>query len=412
MSSALDVGGIKRDFPLLEREVNGRRITYLDSASSSQKPLAVLDAMDDCYRRYYANIHRGVYTIAEEATAAYELARRKVAEFVGAPSAAEVVFVRNATEGINLVAYTWARANLRPGDAVVLTHMEHHANVVPWHILAAERDIELRWIPMTADYQLDLTNLHELLDGARLLAVTAMSNVLGTLNDIRPLADAAHAHDALVLVDACQYVPHVATDVQAWDADFAAFSAHKMCGPSGIGALWARAELLEEMPPFLGGGEMIRDVHLDGFTTNDVPWKFEAGTQPIAEAVGFGAAVDYMTALGMPAVRDHEMRLTRYTLDALRDRFPDTLTIYGPLDTSVRGGAVSFLFDGIHAHDISQVLDEDAVCVRAGHHCAKPLMRQLGVPATTRASVYVYNDEADIDVLVESLAKAQKFFTP
>jgi len=318
--------------------------------------------------------------------------------------------VRNATEAINLVAYTWARANLREGDAVVLSHMEHHANVVPWHILAAERDIELRWIPMTADYQLDLTNLHQLLDGARLLAVTAMSNVLGTVNDIRPLADAAHAHDALVLVDACQYVPHVATDVQAWDADFAAFSAHKMCGPSGIGALWARAELLEEMPPFLGGGEMIRDVRLDGFTTNDVPWKFEAGTQPIAEAVGFGAAVDYMTALGMPAVRDHEMRLTRYTLDALRDRFPDTLTIYGPLDTSVRGGAVSFLFDGIHAHDISQVLDEDAVCVRAGHHCAKPLMRQLGVPATTRASVYVYNDEADIDVLVESLAKAQKFF--
>jgi cysteine desulfurase / selenocysteine lyase len=410
---SLDIAAIKRDFPLLvEREVNGRRVTYLDSASSAQKPRAVLDAMDHFYRNSYANIHRGVYTIAEEATAAYELARRKVATFINAPSTSEVVFVRNATEGINLVAYTWARANLRAGDAVVLTHMEHHANVVPWHILAAERDIELRWIPMTADYQLDLTDLDQLLDGARLLAVTAMSNVLGTLNDIRPLADAAHAHDALVLVDACQYVPHVATDVQAWDADFAAFSAHKMCGPSGIGALWARAELLEEMPPFLGGGEMIRDVRLDGFSTNDVPWKFEAGTQPITEAIGFGAAVDYMTALGMPAVRDHEMRLTRYTLDALRDRFPDSLTIYGPLDTSVRGGAVSFLFDGIHAHDISQVLDEDAVCVRAGHHCAKPLMRQLGVPATTRASVYIYNDEADIDVLVESLAKAQKFFTP
>ena len=251
-----------------------------------------------------------------------------------------------------------------------------------------------------------------LLDGARLLAITAMSNVLGTLNQIRPLADAAHAHDALVLVDACQYVPHVETDVQAWDADFVAFSAHKMCGPSGIGALWARKELLEEMPPFLGGGEMIRDVRLDGFTTNDVPWKFEAGTMPIAEAVGFGAAVDYMTALGMPAVRDHEMRLTRYALDALTERFPDSLRIFGPLDTSVRGGAVSFLFDGIHAHDISQVLDEDAVCVRAGHHCAKPLMRQLGVPATTRASFYVYNDESDVDVLIDALAKAQKFFTP
>jgi cysteine desulfurase/selenocysteine lyase len=410
--SALDVAAIKRDFPLLEREVNGHRVTYLDSASSSQKPLVVLDAMDHCYRHYYANIHRGVYTIAEEATAAYELARRKVARFVGAASTSEIVFTRNATESINLVAYTWARANLREGDAVVLSHMEHHANVVPWHMLAAERGIELRWIPMTEDYRLDLTDLDQLLDGARLLAISAMSNVLGTINEIRPLADAAHAHDALVLVDACQYVPHVATDVQAWDADFIAFSSHKMCGPTGIGALWGRQALLEEMPPFLGGGEMIRDVRLDGFTTNDVPWKFEAGTQAIAEAVGFGAAVDYLDTLDMALVRDHEMRLTRYTLDALRDRFPDHLRIFGPLDTSIRGGAISFLFDGIHAHDISQVLDEDAVCVRAGHHCAKPLMRQLGVPATTRASVYVYNDEADIDVLVEALAKAQKFFTP
>src|SRR6476620_4447525 len=290
---SLDVAAIQRDFPLLEREVNGKRVTYLDSASSAQKPVVVLDAMDHCYRHYYANIHRGVYSIAEESTAAYELARRKVAGFVNAPSASEIVFTRNATESINLVAYTWARANLREGDAVVLSHMEHHANVVPWHMLAAERGIELRWIPMTDDYRLDLTNLDELLDGARLLAITAMSNVLGTINEIRPLADAAHAHDALVLVDACQFVPHVATDVAAWDADFVAFSAHKMCGPSGIGALWARAALLEEMPPFLGGGEMIRDVRLDGFTTNDVPWTLQAGTPAIAESVGWGAAVDY-----------------------------------------------------------------------------------------------------------------------
>src|SRR5258708_25549387 len=245
---------------MLEREVNGKRVTSLESAFSSQKPIAVLDAMDHCYRHYYATTHRGVYTIAEEATAAYELARRKVAAFVGAGSASEIVVTRNATEGINLVAYTWARANLRAGDAVVLTHMEHHANVVPWHMLAAERGIELRWIPMTDDYRLDLTNLDELLDGARLLAITAMSNVLGTINEIRPLADAAHARDALLLVDACQFVPHVATDVKAWDADFVAFSAHKMCGPSGIGALWARQALLEEMPPFLGGGELIRVV--------------------------------------------------------------------------------------------------------------------------------------------------------
>jgi cysteine desulfurase / selenocysteine lyase len=408
--SALDVATIKRDFPIFEREVNGKRLVYLDSASSAQKPLAVLDAMDDAYRNHYANIHRGVYTIAEEATAAFEDARRKIARFVNAPRTDEIVFTRNATESINLVAYTWARANLGEGDAIVLSHMEHHANVVPWQILAAERGVELRWIPMTADFRLDLTDLDALLDGARLLAISAMSNVLGTINSIRPLADAAHAHGALVLVDACQFVPHVATDVREWDADFVAFSSHKILGPTGIGALWARMELLEAMPPFLGGGEMIRDVRLDGFTTNDVPWKFEAGTPAIVEAVGFGAALDYISALGMDAVRAHEMLVTRYALEALRDRFGDSLTIYGPTDVDVRGGAVSFLFDGIHAHDISQVLDEDAVCVRAGHHCAKPLMRRLGVPATTRASFYVYNDEADVDALVEALAKAQKFF--
>jgi len=406
----LDVARLQREFPILRRDLDGKRLVYLDSASSAQKPEAVLAAMDDAYRNHYANIHRGVYRIAEEATAAYEAARAKVARFVGADDPTEIVFVRNATEAINLVAYTWARANLGPGDAIVLTHMEHHANVVPWHMLASERDVELRWIPMSADYTLDLSELDRLLDGARLLAVSAMSNVLGTINEVRPLADAAHARDALVLVDACQFVPHVATDVAAWDADFVAFSAHKMCGPTGIGALWARKELLEAMPPFLGGGEMIRDVRLDGFTTNDVPWKFEAGTMPIVEAVGFGAAIDYLRCLGMDAVRDHEMRLTRYALDALTARFPDTLTIYGPRDVSIRGGPVSFLFDGIHAHDISQVLDEHNVCVRAGHHCAKPLMRQLGVPATSRASFYVYNDERDVDALVESLAVAERFF--
>jgi cysteine desulfurase/selenocysteine lyase len=406
----LDVERVKRDFPILEHEVNGRRIVYLDSASSAQKPVQVLDAMDAVYRSTYANVHRGVYTIAEETTAAFEAARAKVARFVNARSASEIVFTRNATEAINLVAHSWARSNLRAGDVVVLSHMEHHANVVPWHILAAERGIELRWIPLTPDYRLDLTDLPRLLDGASLLAVSAMSNVLGTINDVRPLADAAHAVGAKVLLDACQHVPHVATDVRAWDADFAAFSAHKMLGPSGVGALWARAELLEEMPPFLGGGEMIRDVRTDGFTTNDVPWKFEAGTPAIVEAVGFGAAVDYLEGLGMDAVREHERAITGYALGALRDRFPEGFHIYGPLDVDLRGGAVSFLFDGIHAHDVSQVLDEDAVCVRAGHHCAKPLMRQLGVPATTRASFYVYNDATDVDALVEALAKAEKFF--
>jgi cysteine desulfurase/selenocysteine lyase len=410
LRTPLNVNDIKVDFPILKREVNNHRLVYLDSASSSQKPVQVLDAMDGIYRNSYANVHRGVYTIAEEATAAYELGRAKVARFVNAASTAELVFTRNATEAINLVAYSWGRANLREGDVVVLTHLEHHANVVPWHILAAERGIELRWVPMSADYRLDLTELDRLLDGAKLFAFTAMSNVVGTMPPVRRLADAAHAAGALAVVDACQYVPHNVTDVQAWDADFIAFSAHKMLGPTGIGALWGRESLLDAMPPFLGGGEMIRDVRLDGFTPNELPWKFEAGTQPIAEAVGFGAAVDYLEALGMGAVREHEKQLTAYALSALVERFPDTLHIYGPRDVEDRGGAVSFLFEDIHAHDVSQVLDEDGVCVRAGHHCAKPLMRVLGVPATTRASFYVYNDEADVDVLVESLAKTEKFF--
>jgi len=406
----LDVARIKADFPILKRQVHGKRLVYLDSAASSQKPTRVLDAMDDLYRTSYANIHRGVYTIAEESTAAYEAGRAKVATFIGATDPAEVVFVRNATEAINLVAYSWARHNLVAGDAIVLTHMEHHANVVPWQMLAAERGVELRWVPLTDDHRLDTSGLDALLAGAKLFAFTAMSNVLGTINDVTTLTAAAHRAGALALVDACQAVPHYPVDVVDWDADFVAFSSHKMCGPTGIGALWARRSLLEAMPPFLGGGEMISNVTLDGFTTNDVPWKFEAGTMPIVEAVGFGAAVDYLTDLGMPAVRAHERHLTEYTLSALEDRFGDGITIYGPRDVDVRGGAISFLFDHIHAHDISQVVDEEAVCVRAGHHCAKPLMRVLGVPATTRASFYVYNDEADADALLDALARAEQFF--
>lgn len=410
MTTPLDVDRIKADFPILQRTTHGNRLVYVDSAASAQKPLAVLDAMDFAYRNYYANVHRGVYEIAEIATNEVEGARRKVAKFIGAQSWRELVFVRNATEAINLVAYTWGRANLNEGDVVVLTHMEHHANIVPWQMLAAERGIVLRWIPLTPDYTLDLSNLDEILDGAKLLCVSAMSNVLGTINDIKHLVAAAHAHDALALVDACQFVPHMPTNVAAWDADFVAFSAHKMCGPSGIGALWAKEELLNAMPPFLGGGEMIRDVRIEGFTTNELPWKFEAGTPAIVEAIGFGAAVDYLSALGMDAIRAHEEQITRYALDALTDAFPTSLTIYGPRDISLRGGAISFLFDGIHAHDISQVLDEDGVCVRAGHHCAKPLMRQLGIPATSRASFYIYNDERDVDDLVIALGKAEKFF--
>ena len=408
--SGLDVARIKADFPILKREVNGARLVYLDSASSSQKPVQVLDAMERCYRDSYANVHRGVYTIAEETTAAFEGGRAKVAQLLHAGSPDEIVFTKNATEAINLVAYSWARANLGEGDIVVLTEMEHHANIVPWQILAAERGVELRFIPVTPGYELDLSTLEQLLDGARLLAFTAVSNVLGTINDVRALVDAAHAAGALALVDAAQAVPHLEIDVAAWDADFVAWTGHKMLGPTGIGGLWARPEILDAMPPFLGGGEMIRDVTTSGFSTNDVPWKFEAGTPPIAEAIGLGAAVDYLRALGLDAVRAHEQALTAYALDALAERFGERLTIYGPPDLDRRGGVISFLFEGIHAHDISQVVDEAGVCVRAGHHCAKPLMRVLGVPATTRASFYVYNDEADVDALVEALVRAEQFF--
>jgi cysteine desulfurase/selenocysteine lyase len=410
VADELDVAAVKADFPLLGIEVHGKPIVYLDSAATSQKPQAVLDTLDWYYANINANVHRGVYAIAEEATNRMEQAREKVRRFIRAPKASEIVFTKNATEACNLVAYSWGRANLREGDVVVLSQMEHHANIVPWHILAAERGIELRWIPLTDDGQLDLTDLDPLLAGAKLLGVTAMSNVLGTITPVRRLTDAARAAGAVSLVDACQYVPHVPTDVVELGADFVAFSGHKMLGPTGVGVLWGREELLEAMPPFLGGGEMIRDVRRDGFTTNDLPWKFEAGTPPIAEIIGLGAAVDYLDALGMDQVRAHEIALTGYALRTLGERFGDDLTIYGPSDPTIRGGVLSFAFQGLHPHDISQVLDEHAVCVRAGHHCAKPLMRVLGVGATARASVYVYNDESDIDALGDALQATGDFF--
>jgi cysteine desulfurase/selenocysteine lyase len=407
----LDATVLKGDYAILSREVHGKPVVYLDSAASSQKPDAVLDAMSAFARTSYANVHRGVYTIAEEATAAYESARRATARFIGAPKAHEVIFTRNATEAINLVAQTWGRANLGPGDVVVATEMEHHANIVPWQMLAAERGCELRFIPIDADGRLDLTDLDTLLEGAKLLTVTAESNVLATINDVPALAAAAHAAGALCLVDACQSVPHMPVDVTESGADFIAFSAHKMLGPTGIGVLWGRAELLEAMPPFLGGGEMIADVRLDGFTVNELPWKFEAGTMPIIEAVGLEAAIDVLEGLGMDRVRAHEIQLNRYALATLNERFGDKIRIWGPPDPVERGGIASFSFDDIHPHDISQVLDEHGVCVRAGHHCAKPLMRCLGIGATARASWYVYNDEADIDALADALAATAEFFT-
>jgi len=409
-SDPLDVEKIKADFPILSREVHGKRLVYLDSAASAQKPRQVLDAMDTFQETSYANVHRGVYAIAVEADDAFEGARAAVARFIGAPSASSIVFTKNVTESINLVAHSWGRANLGEGDAVLLTEMEHHANIVPWLMLAEERGVELRYLPVAGDHTLDLTDLDRLVDGVKLVSVTAMSNVLGTLTPVERLAEAAHAAGALLCVDAAQWVPHLPTDVQAWDADFVGFTGHKLLGPSGIGVLWAREELLEAMPPFLGGGAMIRDVRLDGFTPNAIPWKFEAGTPPITEAVGLRAAIEYLEALGMEAVREHEVALTGYALRTLTERFGDDLTIHGPAEPAQRGGVLSLAFRDVHPHDLSQILDEHGVCVRAGHHCAKPLMRRLGVGATARASLYVYNDERDVDALGDALEATSSFF--
>jgi cysteine desulfurase/selenocysteine lyase len=407
----LDVGRVKKDFPILERDMGGHRLVFLDSAASSQKPRAVLDAMDHYYVTSHANVHRGVYTIAEEATQAYEAARSKVARFIGAPSTRGVVFTKNATEAINLVAHSYGRSILGPGQAVLLSEMEHHANLVPWLMLREERGTELRFLKIDDNGQLVLDDLDRQLDGVGLVAVTAMSNVLGTLNPVAEIAAAAHAAGAVVLVDAAQSVPHAVTDVAALGCDFLAFSAHKMCGPTGIGVLWGRESLLESMPAFLGGGEMIRDVRLDGWTPNEIPWKFEAGTPPIAEAIGLSAAIDYLSELGMEAVREHEVALTRYALATLTERHGADLAIFGPPDAADRGGVVSFTYRDVHPHDLSQVLDSAGVCIRAGHHCARPLMRRLGVTATSRASFYVYNDEADVDALSDGLVAAAGIFS-
>ena len=407
---ALDVAAIREQFPILSREIDGQPLVYLDSANTSQKPRAVIDAMVHCMEHAYAPINRSAYRLAAEATDAYEAARTAAKRFVNARRAHELVFTKNATEALNLVAASWGRANLQRGDTVVLTHMEHHANIVPWHMLAAERGIELRWVPLTADGQLDLSDLPRLLEGAKAFSFTAMSNVLGTITPVRELCRAAHDAGAIAIVDGCQYVPHNVTDVQAWDADFLAFSSHKLCGPSGIGVLWGREELLDAMPPFLGGGNMIADVRLDGFTTAELPAKFEAGTPPIIEAVGFGAAIEFLEGIGMTEVRRHEMQVADYALRTLTERFGDDITIHGPTNVEQRGATFSLAFRGIHPHDLSQVLDQRNVCVRAGHHCAKPLMRILGAAATARASFYLYNDESEVDVLADALDSATDIF--
>ena len=406
--NTLNSASLKADFPLLGRQVYGKPIVYLDSAATSQKPRAVLEAMTTYYDDYNANVHRGAYLIAEQSTTRMELARQKVQHFIGAPAQEEIIFTKNATEALNLVVNSWGRSNLQPGDAVLLSLLEHHSNIVPWHILAKERDLELRWISVGDDGHLDLSNLDKLLDGVKVVGISAMSNVLGTVVPVRAIADAAHEQGALVVCDACQLVPHRACDVIELGADFLAFSGHKMCGPTGIGVLWGRRELLEEMPPFLGGGEMILDVSTEGFLPNELPWKFEAGTPPIAETIGLGAAVDYLTDIGMEAIADHEESLTAYALKTLEDRLGESIVIHG--SAHPRGGTISFAYRDIHPHDISQILDQHGICVRAGHHCAKPLMRHLGVTATARASLYLYNTESDIDCLADALDETAAFF--
>jgi cysteine desulfurase / selenocysteine lyase len=405
-----DVTTIRKDFPVLHRLVNDKPLVYLDSANTSQKPQVVIDALSNFMETGYAPINRSAYQLAAEATDAFEATRSALATFINAPKANEVVFTKNATEALNLVIMSWGRANLKAGDAVLLTHMEHHANIVPWHMLVAERGIQLRWVPLTADGQLDLTNLDELLKDVKAFSFTSMSNVLGTINPVQRLCVAAHKAGAIAIVDACQSVPHQPTDVQAWGADFAVFSSHKMCGPSGVGVLWGRESLLEAMPPYLGGGNMIADVRLDGFTTAEVPAKFEAGTPAIAEIVALKSAVKYLTDLGMNNIRQHEIELSTYVLNTLTSRFGDDITIHGPTNPELRGATFSFAFRGIHPHDLSQVLDQTNVCVRAGHHCAKPLMRLLGANATVRASFYLYNTTQEADALADALDSASDIF--
>ncbi|MBN2112854.1 MAG: SufS family cysteine desulfurase [Acidimicrobiia bacterium] len=389
--------------------MNGRPLVYLDSAATTQKPLAVLEAMDRFYRRHNANVHRGAYALAQEATELYEGARAKVAAFVHAASAREIVFTRGTTSAINTVAFGWGLYHLRPGDRILLTTMEHHANVVPWQLVCRHTGAELIYLPFTADYQIDLEALPGLLDErVKVVGLSGMSNVLGTMPPVTAVAAAARAVGALTVVDAAQMTPHSPTDVQALGADFLAFGAHKMLGPTGIGALWGRLELLESMEPAEGGGEMIRDVGWNESTWADAPHRFEAGTPPIAEAVGFGAAVDYLSAVGMDEVHRHEAELTRYALERLGE--VPGLTVYGPADVAQRGGAVSFTLADIHPHDLATILDQQGIAIRAGHHCAKPLHRLLGVPATARASFYVYNTREDVDALLPALAEARRLF--
>jgi cysteine desulfurase / selenocysteine lyase len=409
--SSFSARRVRADIPLLQREINGRKITYLDSGASSLQPNAVIDAMSRYYELRHANVHRGVYQTANEATEAYEGSRAAVATFLNAPGGAdEIVFTKNTTESLNLVAKTWGAANLSEGDVVLVTEMEHHANIVPWFQLREATGVEVRFIPVGDDYRLDLTKLDELLEGVKLLSVTAMSNVLGTRNPIGELAEAAHRVGALIAVDGAQSIVHGVTDVRELDIDFLAFSGHKMLGPTGIGVLWTRESVLDTMGPFMGGGGMIADVRLDGFTPAKGVARFEAGTPPIAETVGLHAAIRYLTGLGMENVADHDHELTVDALTRLESSFDGRVRVIGPSDTKDRGGVISLDVEGVHPHDVAQVLDEFGVCVRPGHHCAKPLMKRFGLAATARASFGPYSLTRDTDVLLEALSSAVTMF--
>jgi cysteine desulfurase/selenocysteine lyase len=421
---SIDVGRIRKDFPILTRSVrDGRPLVYLDSANTSQKPLQVIDAMEEYYSRHNANIHRATHQLGEEATEAYEGARLKVAGFIGTPDESEVIFTKNISEGINLVAYAMgnaasdpqaARFRIGPGDEIVITEMEHHSNIVPWQLLAQRTGATLRWFGVTDDGRLDLSNIDDLLnDRTKIVAMAHQSNVLGTVNPVREITAKAHAVGALVLVDGAQAVPQMPVDVRDLGADFYGFTSHKLCGPTGIGVLWGRRELLEELPPFLGGGEMIETVMMERSTYAPPPHKFEAGTMPIAEAAGLAAAIDYLDGIGLEKIHEYEHELLEYALAQLTE--VEGLRLLGPASADDRGGALSFTLDGldgreIHPHDVSQVLDAHGVAVRAGHHCARPLHRRYGLTASTRASLYFYNTRAEVDALAEGLRQTQKFF--
>ena len=399
---------LRQDFPILERQIGNKPLVYLDNAATSQKPAAVLQTLDDYYQRHNANVHRGVHTLSEEATGAYEEARERVARFINAPSSKQVIFTAGTTGGINLVAYTWGRANLKPGDEVLITEMEHHSNIVPWQILRDQVGFTLRYVPITDDGQLDLAQLDTLLtERTKLFCFNHMSNVVGTINPVTDLIAAAHKVGAKVMLDGAQSVPHLPVDVQALDVDFMAFSSHKMCGPTGLGVLYGKRDLLEAMPPFMGGGDMIREVKLSGSKWNSLPYKFEAGTPPIAEVIGLGATVDYLSSVGMEWIHAHERWLTKYAYDRLSAI--EGLRILGP-SPEERGGLIAFTLNDLHPHDLSALLDRDGIAIRAGHHCAQPVHDRFGIVASARASFYLYNTTEEVDQLVIALEKGSHFF--